>query len=273
MRVSCLPVSLFSEIINGSMSIKDWLLEAKDAGLDGVDISMAFIKNHTYTYLKTIKEDINEVGIPIVMATTYPDFTHPDHLQRKRELEYLRRDLALCSELKICYLRVLAGQAHPEVSIEKGIKWAINGLREIAEISNEYEVKLLYENHAKPSAWIYTDFSYPPDIFLEIYKSIKDTGIGINFDIGNIVAFGKEPFTLLEEIMKNLETIHVSDMKNFGEFFPVPIGTGVVPIKKIFSYLKERKYDKWLCIEEASFEGINGIRKAVKYVLEAWEKA
>ncbi|MGI6298520.1 MAG: hypothetical protein ACOX1T_04905 [Saccharofermentanales bacterium] len=49
---------------------------------------------------------------------------------------------------------------------------------------------MLYEDHAKPSAWDYIDFSYPPDIFLAVYEGIKDTGIKINFDIGNITAYG-----------------------------------------------------------------------------------
>ena len=61
-------------------------------------------------------------------------------------------------------------------------------------------------------------------------------------------------------------------MKSFGEFHPIQIGNGVVPFEEIFSYLKSVGYDKWLCIEEASFTGIEGIKKAVEYVRETWGK-
>ena len=98
----------------------------------------------------------------MVMATTYPDFTHPDPLQRMREMEYLRRDIALCSELDIMFLRVLAGQAHPGMDIEQGTKLAIEGLRRSSKVAEKFGVKLLYEDHAKPGAWHYIDFSYPP---------------------------------------------------------------------------------------------------------------
>jgi sugar phosphate isomerase/epimerase len=273
MKVSCLPVSLFKEIIDGTISMAQWIDDARTAGLDGIDVSMAFIKNHTPTYLKGLKQEIAQGGLPVVMATTYPDFTHPDAMQREREMEYLRRDIALCSELDVMYLRVLAGQAHPGMGIPEGTKLAVRGLRESDEIARKYGVKLLYEDHAKPGAWEYIDFSYPPEIFLSVYEGIRDTQIGINFDIGNIVAYGEDVLSVLQKVIEDVETIHVSDMRRAGEFSPVLIGTGVVPIKEIFSYLKSVGFDKWLCIEEASFTGMDGIKKAVDCVRETWDKA
>lgn len=273
MKVSCLPVSLFKDIIDGKIPVGQWAADAKAIGLEGFDISMAFIKNHTPTYLKGLKQEIAQVGLPIVMATTYPDFTHPDAMQREREMEYLRRDIALCSELDVMYLRVLAGQAHPAMSIPEGTKLAVEGLRQSDVIAQKYGVKLLYEDHAKPGAWEYIDFSYPPDIFLAVYEGIKGTHIGINFDIGNIVAYGGNVLDVLQKVIADVETIHISDMRQYGEFSPVLIGTGVVPMKEIFTYLKSVGFDKWLCIEEASFTGMDGIKKAVDCVRETWEKA
>jgi len=273
MKVSCLPVSLFKEIIGGEISVGQWAHDARSIGLDGIDVSMAFIKNHTPTYLKGFRREIADAGLPVVMATTYPDFTHPDPMQRDREMEYLRRDIALCSELDVMYLRVLAGQAHPGMSIPEGTQLAINGLRQSSEIAKKYGVKLLYEDHAKPGAWEYIDFSYPPEIFLNVYEGIKGTQIGINFDIGNIVAYGADVLDVLKKVIADVETIHVSDMRKYGEFAPVLIGTGVVPMKEIFTYLKSVGFDKWLCIEEASFTGMDGIKKAVDCVRETWDKA
>lgn len=273
MKLSCLPVSLFDEIIEGPMSLKDWALSAKSIGLDGIDISMAFIKNHTPTYLDTVKEDLLDAGMPVVMVNSYPDFTHPSARQRERERDYLRRDIALASELGIHYVRILAGQAHPGMGLEEGIELAVSGLRETAKIARQYEQKLVYENHAKPGAWNYIDFSFPLPIFTRIYDGIRGSGIGVNFDIGNVVAYGEKPFDLLDKVFRDVETIHVSDMRKYGEFSPVAIGTGVAPIGEIFSYLKSRRFGGWLSIEEASFSGIDGIRKAVEYVRNTWEKA
>lgn len=272
MKVSCLPVSLFSDIISGKMSLKEWLHASKQCGLDGVDISMAFLVNQTPVYLDSVKNALKEENVPIIMATTYPDFTHPNKIQREREFAYFVRDIALCSELQIKYLRVLAGQAHPDTSVKDGIRWAIENIRNASKIADDFGVQLLYEDHSKPGAWNYTDFSFPPEIFLEIVDGIWDTSVGINFDTGNIVAYGQETLPVLEKVFPKVETIHVSDMKEFGVFSPVLIGTGVAPLKPIFQFLKSNGFDKWFCIEEASFNGLTGITDAVRAVRTLWDE-
>lgn len=271
MQISCLPVSLFSNLIQGPMAIDEWSDDAFRIGLDGIDISIAMIKNHNPSYLAHLYR--KNTSLPIIMVTSYPDFTNPDPLQRQRELDYCRADIAMSSQLGARYLRVLAGQAHPSVARSEGIAWAIENLKLAAETAAYYNITLLYENHSKPSAWDHTDFSYPIDIFLEIFEGLKETGIRINFDIGNVVSLGLDPLDIVPLISNWIETIHVSDMKVSGKFAPTAIGTGVVPISKTFTLLKNNGFDGWLCIEEASNQGLTGIARAVDWVRETWNKA
>ena len=86
MRLSCLPVSYFQDIINGRMSIKEWALEGSRIGLDGVDLSVLFLKNRSAEYLDKVRQEIEEAGVRVAMVTTYPDFTHPDPAERERQL-------------------------------------------------------------------------------------------------------------------------------------------------------------------------------------------
>ena len=212
MKISCLPVSLFGDICGGKMDIIQWAREAKKLGYDGIDISVMFLKNHTPTYLSGLKQGLLETGMPIVMMTTYPDFTHPDPVQRRRELEYLIADTALASEIGIRYLRILAGQAHPEMGIEEGIGHVLDNFKKIAPYGEQYGVGLLFEDHAKPGAWERVDFSYPPDIFLRICQGIRDTSIRLNFDTGNITAYGCDTMEVLPKVIDLVETVHVTDM-------------------------------------------------------------
>ncbi|MGA2641157.1 MAG: sugar phosphate isomerase/epimerase family protein [Spirochaetia bacterium] len=273
LKLSCLPVSLFSDIINRRLTIAEWAELGRKIGLDGVDISLLFLENHCPAYLGKLSKALEKTGVPLIMATAYPDFTNPDPVQRKRELDYLRRDIALSSQLRIRYLRVLAGQAHPATSRSAGIKWAVENLSFADETAREYGMQLLYENHSKPGAWDYYDFSYPLDIFLQILEGIRDTGIRINFDTANIAALGQDPLTVLAQVYDRVETVHVSDTAEKGTFQPVLVGTGVVAFEQIFRYLKSRRFDNWLCIEEASFSGAEGIRKAADFTRRTWEAA
>ena len=266
MKISCLPVSLFDDICSGRMSLQAWAEAAKEIGYDGIDLSLLMLTAHTETYLQRIRRELDRAGLPVVMATTYPDFTHPDPKQRQREADYLARDIALCDQLGIRYLRVLVGQAHQEVSEEAGVTLAAEHLRQADAVAGKYTVQLLYENHAKPGAWSKVDFSYPIDIFFRIFDQLKDTGILLNFDIGNIVAQNREPLPILEQVIDRVETVHISDMSAYGKFDPVEIGTGVCPIQDILKRLKEYGFQGWLCIEEASGHGLAGIASAWRYV-------
>ena len=244
-----------------------------ELGLDAIDLSIMCLRNHTPVYLKQVRNDIESAGMSLAMVTTYPDFTHPDSIQRERELEYLKHDIALSSEIGARYLRILAGQAHPSTPIEEGIEWVIENFRRVSSVGDKFKVKLLFENHSKPGAWDYVDFSHPTEIFLTIVEGIKDTGIGVNFDTGNTLAYGDDPIPVLRKVMSRVETIHAADTATRGKLEPVVLGEGIVPFGEIFSLLKQNSFDGWICIEEASKTGEEGIRKAVEFVRKTWAEA
>jgi len=271
-RLSVLPVSLFDKMSNGEITLQDWMRKARKMGLDAADISMVLLRNHTPAYLSSIRQLIEEEGIPIAMASTYPDFTHPDAMQRERELSYLHGDIAVCSALGIKYLRVLAGQAHPDTKRDEGVRWATEMLRRAAVTAQKFGVIPVYEDHYKPGVWSYEDFSFPTDIFMEIYRNIKGSGILINFDTGNVTAYGGDPMAVLREVFEDVATIHISDMAQLGEFSPVVIGTGVTPNIEVLTFLKSNGFDGLICIEEASNTGYDGIQKAVDFVRKVWER-
>lgn len=273
MKISCIPISLFKELATGSMSIQQWAKAAKNIGFDGIDISIMFLESRAPVYLNKLVTDLEALAMPIVMMTTYSDFTNPDSIQRQREYDYLVHDVALCSQLKIRYLRISAGQAHPSVSRKEGIKHVVSNFRHIDAIGEKYGVTLLFEDHSKPGAWDYYDFSFDPGIFLEILGRIKNTSIKVNFDTGNIIAYGENPLVFLEKIYDKIETVHVSDMEQYGSLNPASIGSGVVPNKEIFRFIKSRGFDGWLCIEEASGNGLSGIKSAYEFVRNSWMSA
>lgn len=270
MKLSCLPVTFFKDIVDGKMTIREWAEMGKKYGLDGIDIGAVLVKAHTPAYLSVYRRELEEVGISITMMTDYPDYTHPDPLQREREEIYLAHDIAVASELGIQFIRVTAGQAHPQTTASDGIRWAIEGLRRSSSIAEKYGVTLVYENHSKTGAWPLPDFSHASEIFLEIADGIKDTGIGINFDTANNLAYGEDPLPVLEAVIDRVVCIHAAETATRGELSPVRLGTGLVPFPEIFRRLKENGFDNWICIEEWANEGEAGVAAAIDYVRKTW---
>jgi sugar phosphate isomerase/epimerase len=134
-------------------------------------------------------------------------------------------------------------------------------------------VQLVYENHAKPGAWKYTDFSQPPDIFLAIAGATAGIGLGINFDTGNASAFAEDALFLLEQVLPRVVSVHAADTAERGELRHVLLGTGIAPFQAIFHRLKRAGWDGWICMEEASGQGRAGVEAAAQFIRQTWYKA
>jgi len=273
MKLSCLPVSFFADIIEDRMSVLDWARMGAALGLDAVDLSILFVKDRTPQKLKEMRAEIESNGMRIAMVTSYPDFTHPDAAQREKEIHLEREVVEVAAALGAEMVRVTAGQAHPETRREQGVAWAIQGLRSLVESTRGSGVTLVYENHAKPGAWVYTDFSQPPDIFLEIARGTADAGLGINFDTGNAATFADDPVQLLRQVIQRVVSVHASDSSQHGELKHTLLGTGITPFSALFAELKSAGWDGWICLEEASYQGYSGVEKAVEFIRNTWKSA
>lgn len=273
MKLSCLAVTLFGDIINGKMTISQWASFAKKHGLDGIDLSVLLVKDRTPVCVTNARKAIDEAGMGVVMVTTYPDFTNPDALQRERELAYAISDVALASALGAKYLRITAGQYYDWTDEKQALTIVKECFLRVQEAAKKMSVKLLVENHSKPGAWKNPDYLFDTNRFLMLVDMLKDTDVRINFDTANTVAAGDDAIAVFKQVLPMVETIHVNDLKAAGGLELTVCGRGVAPIREIFHEAKRGGFDGWLCIEEAGFQGLEGIKEAIAFTRSAWERA
>lgn len=271
MKLSCLPVSFFNDIVQSRMSVADWARMGMEIGLDAVDLSILFIPGRSLEKAAEVCKQVEASGLRVIMLTTYPDFTHPDPAQRVIELEREIQAVQLAAALGAQFIRVTAGQAHPQTGTREGINWAAEGLSRLVERAGNLGVQLVYENHARPGAWEYTDFSQPPEIFLEILSRLP-LPLGVNFDTGNATAFASDPLWLLDQVIGRVASVHASDTRQKGQLSHVLLGTGVTPFPALFSRLKASGWDGWICMEEASNLGRQGVEQAAAYIRRTWNE-
>ena len=272
MLLSCLPVSFFNDLVESRMTVAEWARMGAAVGLDGIDLSIAMVLDRSPHGLKTLRRDIETAGMRLVMLTSYPDFTHPDPEQRGFELAMEQDVVRVAAALGASFVRVTAGQAHPETGRADGIQWAVAGLTRLVATTRGTGVTLVYENHAKPGVWKYTDFSQPPDIFLEIVQATAAAGLGVNFDTGNAASFADDPVKLLDQVVGRVVTIHAADTAVRGALRHVLLGTGVTPYAALFKRLKQAGWDGWICMEEAACQGQVGVEAATRFIRQTWNE-
>lgn len=273
MKLSCLPVSFFEDIIRDDMAIDEWAQIGADVGLDGIDLSVLFLKSLDPHHLDEIRRGIESAGMQLAMITSYPDFTNPEPEVRRQQIDLERRYIKAAGYLGAELLRITSGQAHPGLVEEDGIRWALEGFEACEVAAREAGVRLVLENHGKPGCWEFTDFDQPTHIFLKLAEAIQGTEIGINFDTANPIAYGDEPLSILEEVIDQVVSIHASDTDTAGALNHCLLGTGLVPFEQLFSYLKRCGFEGWICIEENSGKGVQGVRDAANFVRQTWRDA
>jgi sugar phosphate isomerase/epimerase len=270
MKLSCLPVSYFRQIIDGQKSIAQWADEARSLGLDAIDLSVILFKSYDADLLAATRKDIERRGLSVAVLNTYPDFTHPDAVERDRQFSEMVFYLTVAERLGAKMVRITAGQGHPETGRGEGIGWAVEFFKRLSDKAQEHSIHLVYENHSKPGVWDYPDFSLRTEIFLEIAGALSDTPIGILFDTANPFVAGDEPLRLLETVIHRVVCVHAADTRAPGPLAPTVIGRGIVPFGEIFSRLKTAGYNGWISIEEASGQGPPAVAEAVHFIRNTW---
>ena len=273
MKMSCLPVSLYKDIFTGKSTVTDWIQFGAELGLDAVDFSIKFFPKRDEKTANQTRTALEKHSIEVCMLACYSDFTHPNATQRAQELTNLKADILLAKTLGAKFVRVTAGQNHPGIEREEGVRWVTDGFRHALDEAEKHGITLAYENHTKGAPWQYWDFSQPSEIFLEILDALSDTLLGVCFDTANPLVLKEDVLGLLKKVIDRIVVLHVFDMREAGTFEPVRVGTGVSPIPQIFSRMRQVNYDGWLSIEEASRQEQKGFEEAIQYVKQTWQQA
>jgi len=266
--VSCLPVSLFQDFFQGRLSIEEWAEFAAEIGLDCIDINRKCLMDLT---VPQVEERAAKLKLPVMMVTTYSDFTAPDAEERKNVIEHAKEDILLTAALGGKYIRLTAGQHYPDQDEAEAIRYIYEGFEACIPVAQEAGVGILLENHSKPGAWTYNDFDYHYERMLKLWDVMKELPIGANYDTANAFALNhwKE---LLDAFGDRIETIHVNDLASIQPLQFACIGEGITPLEEQMAALIAAGFRGPVCIEEAGMDGKAGIRRSVNYTREVLNK-
>ncbi len=278
-RISAFPKCYLDAISQErSMSVFDWIEQAKQLDADGLEMYEGFFTSLDEGYLEEVAATIRQAGFAMPMLCCSPDFTHPEAAQRERAINYQQKMIRVAHRLGgegvVC--RVLSGQRWPELSRAQGLEYARDGIVACLPLAHELGVVLGLENHYKDGYWLYAEFAQKMDVFLELLQMIPESEhFGVQFDPSNAVVAGDDPVELLRQVVERVVSMHASDR------FLVPgakledldkaegsagyssilqhgvTGKGINDYASIFKLLRQANYSGWISIED----GMNGMEE------------
>lgn len=276
-KISAFPKCYLDVITpTGSMTVFDWIEQAKTLDADGLEMYEGFFMRLEDSYIDEISSAIRGAGFEMPMLCCSPDFTHPSPENRQRAITYQREMIRVAHRLGgegvVC--RVLSGQRWPEVARSAGLEYASSGIKACLPLAKELGVVLGIENHYKDGNWLYPEFAQKKDVFVDLLTMIPESdNFGVQYDPSNAVVAGDDPVELLREIVHRVVSMHASDRyladgatlddlkaaegsAGYASILKHGVtGRGLNDYPAIFSILREANYGGWISIED----GMNGM--------------
>ena len=268
---------------DGTMRVSDWIKLAVKLDIDGLEWYAGFLEMADESNWNKFRKEVEGYGKVIPMMCCSPDFTHPDPAFRKKEIAKQKRWIDMTHTLGGSYCRVLSGQRRPGLSIDEGVKLAVECIEECLPYAQERNITLIIENHYKDDFWEYPEFAQKCDVFCQLVESIHHANFGVNYDPSNAYLAGEDPLDLLSRVAHRVVTMHASDRfllqgtledlrreesgaagyakrLSHGE-----IGKGLNDYDAIFSTLKKAGCSGWISIEDG-VEGMEQLERSVTFL-------
>ncbi len=260
--IAWMPVRLIQPMLQGQISVLEWLRQAPAFGVQAVEIYHAFLSDEN---LPQVKVELNALGLRVSQITCAPDFTNPDPAVRQAELQAMRQRVDWAAELGTDAVRTIAGMVHDGVDTHDAVQYAVEGMVKLAEYALPCGVYPCYENHYKDRLWTREDFSFQPERFLQIFEQIEPTPVRVNFDFANPLMTGTDPVAMLQRVVHKVHHVHAGDRLP-GEYQHSVLGEGAVPFQPLLQILKAHGYTGYLSIEDGQAQGDSGFRKSLAFL-------
>ena len=229
-----------------TMNYEDFLRRAIELKVDGVSLETCFFESADESYLKRLKDIIDQGGLECVVA-----WGHPTGLEgggKPSALDDMKKHFRTCDILGAKVMRIVGScldfrdqPRQPQIDALSEM------LKDPAKMAGDCGVKLAMENH----------FDFTADEMLEILSNVSSDYLGVTYDTGNALRVDDEPVAAARKLIKYIYATHIKDVaplyggnpKDWFYLASVPVGKGIIDIPSVVKVLDQAGYDGLLAIE------------------------
>lgn len=252
----CYHKSLFTPLknmdIKWTMTLDDFLVRAKQLGVDGVQLSSRMhLLSKESGYLNSLKKRLKELNLFVSLGAD--ESIAVDDRDRIRVVNSVNESILATKTVGGEVCRMIAGfhRSDPGINIEEKMDNTVMTLRSILKTAEQNRIKLAVENHL--------DFTSRE--LVHIVKELDSEFVGVNLDTGNSIAAWEDPVEAAERLAPYTFTTHIKDVKvipileDNGQIdcgykvIGTVLGTGVIDLPKIIRIILNTNKDIPLCVE------------------------
>jgi sugar phosphate isomerase/epimerase len=229
-----------------TMTMEDFLVRAKQLGVDGVSLESCFFPSYDAGWLASLKAQLDDYGFDRVYA-----WGHPDGLERGKNQAAYNDMLA-----NIPHARAIGAEVMRVVGSSLMFRHephgpqieALTGMfKEAVKVAEAHGVKLAVENH----------IDFTADECLQLLEGVNSPYLGLNFDTGNFLRLLDDPIAGMQKLARYTYATHVKDLypdksaspTDWFFFAGVPVGRGLINNQKLAQLLHDADFKGFLAVE------------------------
>jgi len=264
MKISIIPLCYGKQFGDGTMSQEDWIKEAVELGLDGIELYEPFLSSLDSSGMASLSDAIHDAGLEVSKYAS-GCYAHPscclcNPQDRERAVAYIAKSVDEAVIFRTDVVRVVSGWGGQGLEHGVILQSVADGLKACLDYAEEKQVMLAFEDH----------FGVGPriDDFMKILELVNDERLKVNLDTAN--ATNGTAVDLARLVADRVVHTHLSDRK--ADAHHIVVGKGDIDFEGVFREFKKAGFDGWLSLE-VFVGGKENLQFSVKYIRDAWNNA
>ncbi len=177
--VGCCAISYSKYLRSGQMSMEDFIRKGVELRLDGVDMTVYFLKSTDRAYLAGLRHLAFKNGMSFSGAGCGSSMVQVDKAKRAQVLDDIKKWIDVTDQLGASHLRVFGGKLPPDATTDQGVAWSVEVMKAASDYAGKRGITLGLEDHS--------GITQRADTLLEIIRKVDSPYAGINLDITHFI--------------------------------------------------------------------------------------
>jgi sugar phosphate isomerase/epimerase len=257
---SCCAYSYKELLSAGKMTYEDLILKAVELGLDGVDMTVYWLKSTDPEYLDSLRHLAYRNAVGFSGAACNAIMSKPDAAMRAESLSQIKKWVDVTDQLGASHLRVFVGDLVAGETMQQAIDWSVETMKAGCDYSAKMGITLGLEDHGKITS--------SADVCLEIMHRVNSPYAGINLDITHFVPTpAQDAYAQIAACLPFATVSHIRDHWDDGK---------PLDMDRVWKLFADAGHKGYMAVEyspeQAGEPGITGAPKLIAKTIELCRK-
>ena len=229
----CSAYSFRKRLMGGQMTMEDFIRSAVDLRLDGVDMTVYYLKSTEPAYLESLRYLAYKNAVAMIGAACGSRTIQADPAKRADVVNDIKKWVDVAEWLGAPQLRILAGNLPPGVSLADATSWVIETMKAAVEYSGEKGIMLSLENNR--------GVTQNADTCLEVMHRVDSPYVGITLDITHFVPTpSQDAYAQIAACIPYATNVHILDRSDTGM---------LIDLERIWKIFAQAGYKGFMSLE------------------------